>query len=62
MPARLLNNAAIVHFMCNKAKDALDLLVEASQVRLCCAFKLNLVVYPVTFGWSFATVVFWTEE
>lgn len=32
VPARLLNNAAIVHFMCNKAKEALDLLVEASQV------------------------------
>ena len=32
VPARLLNNAAVVHMACGKQREALDLLIEASQV------------------------------
>ena len=32
VPARLLNNAAVVHMACGKQREALDLLIQASKV------------------------------
>lgn len=33
IPARLLNNAAVVFLTCGKHREALDLVIEATQVR-----------------------------
>ena len=32
VPARLLNNAAVVHMACGKHREALDLLLQATRV------------------------------
>lgn len=34
IPARLLNNAAVVFLACGKQREALDLVIEATQVSI----------------------------
>lgn len=51
--ARLLNNAAVVHMACGKHKEALELVVEASQVS---RLIIALISLPQS-GVSWATYI-----
>ena len=40
VPARLLNNAAVVHMACGKQREALDLLLQATKVSTLCTCEM----------------------